>query len=220
MVLVAVGRRPVTDTLNLERPASTTDDKGFIAVDAQRARRSPNIYAIGDVTGEPLLAHKAMKEGVVAAEVIAGDKSAAFDPVAIPNCVYTDPEVATVGLSEEEAKAAGYEVRDRQVPADGQRPRAHDERDRRPDQARRRREDRSAARHAHRRAASRIADRRRRDRARDGRDARRHRPLDPSASDARPNRSWTRPKRCTAKRSTSSIQSRSPRPQPARRARL
>ena len=65
----------------------------------------------GDVTGAPLLAHRAMKQGVIAAEVISGDKSAAFDPVAVPNCVYTDPEVATVGLSEEEAKAAGYEVR-------------------------------------------------------------------------------------------------------------
>jgi dihydrolipoamide dehydrogenase len=71
----------------------------------------PGIYAIGDVTGAPLLAHKAMKEGVVAAEAIAGDRSAAFDPVAVPNCVYTDPEVATVGLSEEEAKAQGYELR-------------------------------------------------------------------------------------------------------------
>jgi dihydrolipoamide dehydrogenase len=70
-----------------------------------------NIFAIGDITGAPMLAHKGMKEGVVAAEVIGGDKSAAFDPVAIPNCVYTDPEVATVGLSEEEAKAKGYEVR-------------------------------------------------------------------------------------------------------------
>ncbi len=65
----------------------------------------------GDVTGAPLLAHKAMREGVVAAEVIGGDRSAAYDPVAVPNCVYTDPEVATVGLSEEEAKAAGYDVR-------------------------------------------------------------------------------------------------------------
>ena len=58
-----------------------------------------------------MLAHKAMKEGVVAAEAISGDKSAAFDPVAIPNCVYTDPEIATIGLSEEEAKAAGYEIK-------------------------------------------------------------------------------------------------------------
>ena len=111
MVLVAVGRRPVTDSLNLSAAGLATDDKGFIAVDAQCRTKVGNVFAIGDVTGQPLLAHRAMKQGVVAAEVISGDKSAAFDPVAIPNCVYTDPEVATIGLSEEEAKAKGYEVR-------------------------------------------------------------------------------------------------------------
>jgi dihydrolipoamide dehydrogenase len=111
LALVAVGRRPVTDTLNLAAAGLSTDDKGYLKVNLQRKTSVDGIYAIGDITGGPLLAHKAMKEGVVAAEVIAGDKSAAFDPVAIPNCVYTDPEVATVGLSEEEAKAAGYELR-------------------------------------------------------------------------------------------------------------
>jgi dihydrolipoamide dehydrogenase len=111
MVLVAVGRRPVTDNLNLQAAGLTTDQHGFIAVDAQMRTKVANVFAVGDVTGQPLLAHRAMKQGVVAAEVISGDKSAAFDPVAIPNCVYTDPEVATVGLSEEEAKAKGYEVR-------------------------------------------------------------------------------------------------------------
>ena len=110
-VLVAVGRRPVTDTLDLAAAGLRTNERGFIDVDAQRRTSVPSIYAIGDVTGAPLLAHKAMKEGVVAAEVIAGDRASAFDPVAIPNCVYTDPEVATIGLSEEEAKAAGYDVR-------------------------------------------------------------------------------------------------------------
>ncbi|HTU81820.1 MAG TPA: dihydrolipoyl dehydrogenase [Candidatus Acidoferrales bacterium] len=111
MVLVAVGRRPVTDTLNLAAAGLKTDDRGFVAVDPQMRTGVAGVYAIGDVTGQPLLAHRAMKQGVVAAEAIAGDKSAAFDPVAVPNCVYTDPEVATVGLSEEEAKAKGYEVR-------------------------------------------------------------------------------------------------------------
>jgi len=111
MVLVAVGRRPVTDTLNLQAAGLAVDDKGFIAVDQQCRTKVPSIFAIGDVTGQPLLAHRAMKQGVIAAEVIAGDTSAAFDPIAIPNCVYTDPEVATIGLSEEEAKAKGYEVR-------------------------------------------------------------------------------------------------------------
>ena len=111
MALVAVGRRPVTDNLNLAAAGLATDDKGFIAVDAQRRTKVASVFAIGDITGAPLLAHKAMKEGVIAAEAISGDKSAAYDPVAVPNCVYTDPEVATVGLSEEEAKAKGYEVR-------------------------------------------------------------------------------------------------------------
>ncbi|HET7814155.1 MAG TPA: FAD-dependent oxidoreductase, partial [Candidatus Baltobacteraceae bacterium] len=110
-VLVAVGRRPVTDGLNLDKAGLQTNDRGFIDVDAQRRTKVQNIFAIGDITGAPMLAHKGMKEGVVAAEVIGGLKGVAFDPVAIPNCVYTDPEVATVGLSEEEAKAAGHEVR-------------------------------------------------------------------------------------------------------------
>jgi dihydrolipoamide dehydrogenase len=111
MALVAVGRRPVTDNLNLAAAGLATDEKGFIAVDAQRRTKVASVFAIGDVTGAPLLAHKAMKEGVIAAEAISGDKSAAYDPVGVPNCVYTDPEVATVGLSEEEAKAKGHEVR-------------------------------------------------------------------------------------------------------------
>ena len=111
MVLVAVGRRPVTDGLNLAAAGLSTNEKGFIDVDAQRRTKVANIFAIGDVTGAPMLAHKGMKEGVVAAEVIGGNGSAAFDPIAIPNCVYTDPEVATVGLSEEEARAQGHELR-------------------------------------------------------------------------------------------------------------
>ncbi len=110
-VLVAVGRRPVTDNLNLKAAGLETDERGFISVDRQQRTGVRNIFAVGDVTGPPLLAHRAMKQGVVAAEVISGDRSAAFDPVAVPNCIYTDPEVATVGLSEEEAKAAGHELR-------------------------------------------------------------------------------------------------------------
>ncbi|HET9343452.1 MAG TPA: dihydrolipoyl dehydrogenase [Candidatus Eremiobacteraceae bacterium] len=106
-MLVAVGRRPRTpqgaDKLGL------AIDRGFIKVDELRRTALPSVYAVGDCTGAPLLAHKAMKEGVIAAEVIAGMKSA-YDPMAMPNCVYTDPEVATVGLSEEQAKAAGYEI--------------------------------------------------------------------------------------------------------------
>jgi dihydrolipoamide dehydrogenase len=106
-VLVAVGRRPRTpkgvDKLGLAM------DRGFIKVDEKRLTNVPGVFAIGDCAGGPLLAHKAMKEGVVAAEVIAG-QAAAYDPMAVPNCVYTDPQVATAGLSEEQAKAAGYEI--------------------------------------------------------------------------------------------------------------
>lgn len=106
-VLVAVGRRPRTpqgiDKLGLQM------ERGFIKVDEKRLTNVPAVYAIGDCAGGPLLAHKAMKEGVVAAEVIAG-QAAAYDPMAVPNCVYTDPQVATAGLSEEQAKAAGYEI--------------------------------------------------------------------------------------------------------------
>ncbi len=106
-VLVAVGRRPRTpkgmDKLGLQT------DRGFIKVDEKRMTNVAGVYAIGDCAGGPLLAHKAMKEGVVAAEVIAG-QAAAYDPMAVPNCVYTDPQVATAGLSEEQAKAAGYQI--------------------------------------------------------------------------------------------------------------
>ena len=106
-VLVAVGRRPRTpqglDKLGLQV------ERGFIKVDEKRLTNVPGVYAIGDCAGGPLLAHKAMKEGVVAAEVIAG-QAAAYDPMAVPNCVYTDPQVATAGLSEEQAKAAGYDI--------------------------------------------------------------------------------------------------------------
>jgi dihydrolipoamide dehydrogenase len=107
-VLVAVGRRARTAKLGLER-VGVTMERGFIPVNDKRQTNVPNIYAIGDCAGAPLLAHKAMKEGIVAAEVIAGLPSA-YDPMAVPNCVYTDPQVATVGMSEEQAKAAGYEI--------------------------------------------------------------------------------------------------------------
>lgn len=107
-VLVAVGRRPRTANLGLEK-IGVKLERGFVKVDAQRRTSVANIFAIGDCAGAPLLAHKAMKEGIVAAEVIAG-LAAAYDPMAVPNCVYTDPQVATAGLSEEQAKAAGYEV--------------------------------------------------------------------------------------------------------------
>ena len=107
-VLVAVGRKPRSEKLALER-VGVKVERGFIPVNEKRQTNVANIYAVGDVTGPPLLAHKAMKEGVIAAEVIAGLPSA-YDPLAMPNCVYTDPQVATVGMSEEQAKAAGYDL--------------------------------------------------------------------------------------------------------------
>ena len=161
MVLVAVGRRPVTDSLNLAAAGLKTNDKGFLDVDAQRKTSVDGIYAIGDVTGGPLLAHKAMKEGVVAAEVIAGDKASAFDPVAIPELRLHRSRSRHRRALRRGGQSGRLHDQDRQVPADRVGPRAHDERNRRLDQADRRREDRPAAGHAHRRAASRIADRRR-----------------------------------------------------------
>ncbi|MBV8162687.1 MAG: dihydrolipoyl dehydrogenase, partial [Candidatus Eremiobacteraeota bacterium] len=107
-VLVAVGRRARTSGINLEK-VGVKLERGYIAVDEQRRTNVPHLFAVGDCAGPPLLAHKAMREGVVAAEVIAGQASA-YDPMAVPNCVYTDPQLATAGLSEEQAKAAGYDV--------------------------------------------------------------------------------------------------------------
>ncbi|ADV66163.1 dihydrolipoyl dehydrogenase [Deinococcus maricopensis] len=109
-VLVAVGRRPRTAGLNPEAAGVQVTDRGFITVDRQQRTNVPHIYAIGDVAGNPMLAHKAMKEGLVAAEVIAG-KPAEQDAVAIPGVVYTSPELAWVGLTEAEAKEKGFQVK-------------------------------------------------------------------------------------------------------------
>jgi dihydrolipoamide dehydrogenase len=106
-VLVAVGRAPVTDSLDLDNAGNETTDRGIIPTDDRMRTNVDHIHAIGDVTGDPMLAHAASKEGIVAAEVIAGEP-AALDVQAIPAAVFTDPEIATVGLTEDEAKAAGY----------------------------------------------------------------------------------------------------------------
>ncbi|GAB6942393.1 dihydrolipoyl dehydrogenase [Thermus brockianus] len=108
-ILVAVGRKPRTEGLGLERAGVALDAKGFVKVNARMETTVPGVYAIGDVARPPLLAHKAMKEGLVAAENAAG-KDAAFD-YQIPSVVYTSPEWAGVGLTEEEAKRAGYRVK-------------------------------------------------------------------------------------------------------------
>ncbi|MBR9997637.1 MAG: dihydrolipoyl dehydrogenase [Cyclobacteriaceae bacterium] len=108
-ILVSVGREPVTDNLGLENTDVKTDDNKFIRVDEFRKTDDDHIYAIGDVTGEPLLAHKATHEGIVAAEVLSGKKTA-FEPNAIPAVIYTDPEIAWVGMTEDEARSKHFDV--------------------------------------------------------------------------------------------------------------
>jgi dihydrolipoamide dehydrogenase len=108
-ILVTVGRRPNTENLGLEA-LGVAMERGFIKVDKQQRTNVPGIYAIGDVAGGMLLAHKASKEGEVAAEVIAGHE-AAMDVRCIPAVVFTDPEIASTGMTEDEAKAAGHEVK-------------------------------------------------------------------------------------------------------------
>lgn len=105
-VLVAVGRRPNGGLVDADKAGVNVDERGFINVDKQMRTNVSNIFAIGDLVGQPMLAHKAVHEGHVAAEVIAGQKHY-FDPRCIPSVAYTDPEVAWVGLTEKEAKEQG-----------------------------------------------------------------------------------------------------------------
>lgn len=109
-ILVSVGRKPRTERLNLQKIGVQTDPRGYIATDNRMQTNVAGVYAIGDVRGPPLLAHKASKEGVVAAECIAGMPSAA-DWKVIPDAVFCDPEVASVGLTEAKAVEAGYRVK-------------------------------------------------------------------------------------------------------------
>ncbi len=108
-VLVSVGRNPNSGGLGLDNTRVRVGDRGFIEVDAQRRTAEPSIFAIGDVVGEPMLAHKASHEGRTAVEAIAGHK-VAFEPRAIPAVIFTDPEIAWAGLTETEAKEKGIEV--------------------------------------------------------------------------------------------------------------
>jgi dihydrolipoamide dehydrogenase len=107
-VLVTVGRRPNTDNIGLDKTGVKIDSHGFILTDKKMQTNVPGVYAIGDVVGPPMLAHKASKEGIVAAEVITGMNSEA-DYRAIPSAIFTDPEIATVGLTEAQAKEKGYD---------------------------------------------------------------------------------------------------------------
>jgi dihydrolipoamide dehydrogenase len=108
-VLISIGRRPNSAVPGLDRTKVKVNGRGFIEVDGARRTAEPSIYAIGDVVGEPMLAHKASHEGRVAVESIAGER-VAFEPLAIPAVVFTDPELAWCGLTENEAKAQNREV--------------------------------------------------------------------------------------------------------------
>jgi dihydrolipoamide dehydrogenase len=108
-VLVSIGRKPNSTGMGLENTDVEIDEKGFVLVDEQQRTSDPHILAIGDVSGEPMLAHKATHQGKVAVEALHGEP-AVFEPLAIPAVVFTDPEIAWAGLTEEQAKADGIEI--------------------------------------------------------------------------------------------------------------
>jgi dihydrolipoamide dehydrogenase len=109
LVLMGVGRSPNGKKIGADKAGVTVDERGFIPVDKQLRTNVPHIYAIGDIVGQPMLAHKAVHEGHVAAEAAAGQKSF-FDARVIPSVAYTDPEVAWVGLTQDEAKKQGRKI--------------------------------------------------------------------------------------------------------------
>ena len=110
LVLQAVGRSPNGRKIGAEKAGVNVTDRGFIPVDISMRTNVPHIFAVGDIVGQPMLEHKAVHEAHVAAEVASGDDKSRFDARVIPNVAYTDPEVAWVGLSEDEAKAKGIAV--------------------------------------------------------------------------------------------------------------
>ncbi len=109
-ILVTVGRKPYSDGLGLDAAGVEQDEHGFVPVDEQLRTNVPHILAVGDVTGNPMLAHRATKQGEIAAEVAAG-KKVATDYKTVPAVVFTDPEIATAGLSEAEAREQGFELK-------------------------------------------------------------------------------------------------------------
>ena len=148
-VLVAVGRRPFTQGLGLAEVGVAVDAKtGKVPVDAHFRTNVATISAIGDLIDGPMLAHKAEDEGIAFAEILAG-KPGHVNYDTIPGVIYTWPELASVGLNEEQAKEKGLDVQGRQVPVPGERPRQGDGRDRGPGQDPGRRGDRSGAGRAH-----------------------------------------------------------------------
>jgi dihydrolipoamide dehydrogenase len=116
VVLVAVGRIPLSRNIGLEKIGVELERGGFIKINDSFQTTVPSIYSIGDVVRPPLLAHKASAEGIAAVEIMAGVREPGFDLLAIPGCIYCEPEVATVGLSEADAKARGIEVKVGKVP--------------------------------------------------------------------------------------------------------
>jgi dihydrolipoamide dehydrogenase len=114
-ILCTVGRRPYSEGLGLDKVGLKVDARGFLAVDKRLRTSVPNVYAIGDLAGQPMLAHKGSKEGLVAAAVIAGQKDE-YDARCVPAVIFTSPEMASVGLQEEEAKKQGREVAVGQFP--------------------------------------------------------------------------------------------------------
>ena len=114
-VLICAGRVPNTSSISIEKTGIKLDSKGFIPVNQQRRTLIPNIYAIGDVTGDPMLAHKATAEGKVAAETICGLKST-FNPTSIPSVIYTSPEIAWVGLNEKELNEKNIKYKKAEFP--------------------------------------------------------------------------------------------------------
>lgn len=106
-ILVTVGRKPNSDQTNLKAAGLLIDERGFVKVDAQRRTNISHIFAIGDIAGQPMLAHKASHEGVLVAEVISG-KNRVYDAKTVPAVVFTDPEIASAGMMESEARAKGY----------------------------------------------------------------------------------------------------------------
>ncbi len=119
-ILVSVGRRPNGARIGAEAAGVAVDERGYIAVDREMRTNVPHIFAIGDIVGQPMLAHKATHEAKVAAEVASGHKSS-FDAKAIPSVAYTDPEVAWAGVTETEAKAKGDQIRQGRFPLGGER---------------------------------------------------------------------------------------------------
>lgn len=106
-VLVTVGRRPNSDQANIKGVGIAVDEKGFVKVNAQRRTNVPNIFAIGDIACQPMLAHKASHEGVMVAEIMGGLKRA-YEVKTVPSVIFVDPEIAAAGMTEDECKAAGY----------------------------------------------------------------------------------------------------------------